>query len=222
MCTEGDAGSRERSVLAMSGIAVGPRRQVKYAMVIHRRQCFLTEYVQMDHRFAISVLLIAFLCIGCSALFAPQELSENYALSPGVECDAPLAVDGDMETVSSNTRIVISLPERKSIRKIIVYSTNISDFILYESAGAEGQWKIIKGVRGNKLPKVVINTQVTTDKIRMFVSDTRGSRFADPGTVMAEDGFPSLFSRQVDALPQIKEIELYGLVDKIKTDEPLF
>ncbi len=169
-----------------------------------------------------SIILVICLCAGCSALFAPQELSENYAFAPGVECNAPLAVDGNLETVSSSTRILITLPERKSIRKIIIHSPNISDCILYESTGQEGQWKIIKGIRGNKLPRIVISTQVITDKIRMFVSDTRGSRFADPGTVMAEDGYTNLFSRRVDAAPQIQEIELYGLVDKIKPNKPLF
>ena len=175
----------------------------------------------MIFRLTVFILTLS-LCAGCSTLFAPQELSENYALAPGVECDAPLAVDGNLETVSSNTRILITLPERKSIRKIVIHSPNISDFILYESTGGEGQWRIIKGIKGNKLTQIAINTQVTTDKIRMFVSDTRGSIFAEPGSITDEDGYPSLFTRKVDALPQIQEIEIYGLVDKIEPNKPLF
>lgn len=160
------------------------------------------------------------LCVGCSALFAPQQFSENYAAAEGVECNAPEAVDGDLSTVSSNTRIVISLPGRKSIRKIVIYSPNISNFILYESTGQEDEWRVIESIKGNKLDKVAINTQVMTDKIRMFVTDTSGGRFADPGNVRDVDGNVNIFSRQVDALPQIQEIELYGLVDKIEKVEP--
>jgi hypothetical protein len=176
----------------------------------------------MKRNFAVCILSAICLCAGCSALFAPQQLSENYALAEGVECDAPEAVDGNLNTVSKNTRIVISLPEKKSIRKIIIHSPNISNFILYESIGEEGEWRPIKSVKGNKLTKVIINTHVTTDKIRMFVTDTRGGRVADPGSLRDVDGDTNIFSRQVDAPPQIQEIELYGLVDKIEPKAPLF
>lgn len=171
------------------------------------------------------ILLFLPLCVGCSALFVPQQLSENYALAEGVECDAPEAVDGDLKTVSNNTRILISLPEKRSIRKIIIHSPNISNFILYESLGKEGEWRIIKSVKGNTLSKIVIDTQVTTDKIRLFVTDTSKGRFADPGTVNYGNGRTNIFSSQVDALPIIQEIELYGLVDrtaKVKSGEPIF
>ena len=92
--------------------------------------------------------------------------------------------------------------------------------ILYQSIGEEGEWRVIESIKGNKLDKVVINTQVMTDKIRMFITDTSGGKFADPGNVRDVDGNVNIFSRQVDALPQIQEIELYGLVDKIEKIEP--
>ena len=160
------------------------------------------------------------LCVGCSTLFAPQTFSENYALADGVICDAYEVVDGDLETVSNRSRIVITLPEAKPIRRVIIYSPNISNFILYESTGPEGEWDPIKRVKGNKLDKIVVNTQATTDKIRLFVSDTRGTRFADPGQVRDADGRTNMFKRQVDARPVIQEIELYGLVDSINKVEP--
>ncbi len=153
-------------------------------------------------------------------MFAPQELSENYALADGVICDAPEAVDGDLETASNSRRIVISLPEEKPIRRIIIHSPNISDFILYEYLGRKGNWRPIKSVKGNKLTKIIVNANVITDKIRMFVSDTSGTRFADPGRVRDADGRTNIFKRQVDVPPEIQEIELYGLVDSIDKVEP--
>lgn len=172
--------------------------------------------------FIISVFLIF---TGCSALFVPQQLSENYALMPGVECDAPEAVDGDLNTFSDNTRIHIFLPEKKSIRRIIIHSPNISNFIIYENLGGEGQWKIIKSFKGNTQTRIEINTQVTTDKIRLFITDTTGVRYVGPGVIRNKNGFNQRIDAQLDARPQIQEIEIYGLVDKTtksKSDEPLF
>lgn len=171
------------------------------------------------------ILLTLLILPGCSTLFVPQGLSENYATMPGVQSDAPQAIDGDMETISDNTRIHITLPEKKSIRKIVIYSPNISNFIIYESIGGVGEWRIIKSVKGNKLTKIEIPTQVTTDAIRMFITDTRGVRFAEPGEIKDVDGYTNEFSQQVNVPPQIQEIELYGLVDgakKIDPKEPIF
>jgi hypothetical protein len=173
----------------------------------------------------VIIFLLSFALIGCSTLFAPQQLSENYTRLPGVECDAPEAVDGNMNTISNRSRIVISLPEKRSIRRIVIHSTNISNFILYEYKGNVGDWKIIKGFRGNTESKIVIDTQVITDKIRIFISDTSGTRFVGPGVVRDKNGLIYEVDAQIDVKPQIQEIELYGFVDKIegaKSKEPLF
>ena len=66
------------------------------------------------------------------------------------------------------------------------------------------------------MPKLVIDTQMITDKVRIFISDTRGTKFADPGDIRDVDGLPNEFSVQVDVKPQVQEIELYGLEDKVK------
>jgi hypothetical protein len=174
----------------------------------------------MKRSFVVSIVLAIYILSGCSTLFAPQQLSENYSRLAGVECNAPEAVDGDINTISSNTRIIISLPEKKSIRKIVIHNLNISNFILYESIGEEGEWKIIESVKGNRQARVVIDAHVITDKIRMFITDTSGTRFADAGSLRDVDGNTNLFSSQVDAPPQIQEIELYGLVDKVDKIEP--
>lgn len=165
-------------------------------------------------------ILAVCLLAGCATLFAPQELSENYALADGVRSDAPEVVDGDLETTSERRRIVISLPEARSIRRVIIYSPNISNFVLYESIGEKEEWRAMKSVKGNKLDKIVVNTQVTTDKIRIYVSDTRGSRFVDPGKMIDETGRKNVFTRKVDTRPIIQEIELYGLVDSVEEIDP--
>lgn len=171
------------------------------------------------------ILLLSFALIGCGALFAPQELSDNYSLLPGVECDAPEVVDDDINTVSNSTRIVISLPEKRAIRRIVIHNTNISNFIIYEYLGKEGAWRIIQSVKGNTEPKIVVNTQVTTDKIRLFVTDTSGVKFVGPGVVRDKNKMLHEIDSQLDAKPEIQEIELYGFVDQVgktKSKEPIF
>jgi hypothetical protein len=178
---------------------------------------------------SLSLILLIFVFAGCAnfeKLVAPQELSENYSLLPGVECDAPEVVDGDLNTISNNTRIVISLPEKKSIRRIVINNTNISNFILYEYQGKEGDWKIINSFKGNTQPKIVVNTQVITDKIRIFISDTRGNKFVGPGVVKDDSGFNRKVDSQLDSPPETQEIELYGFVDTVakpeKSNKPIF
>ncbi|MEK7398939.1 MAG: hypothetical protein AAB116_18550 [Candidatus Poribacteria bacterium] len=178
---------------------------------------------------SLSLILLIFAFTGCAnfgKLFVPQQLSENYALLPGVESDAPEAVDGDLNTISNNTRIVISLPEKKSIRRIVIHNTNISNFILYEYKGKEGDWKIISSFKGNNQAKIVVNTQVITDKIRIFISDTRGSKFVGPGVIKDDNGFNRRVDSQLDSPPETQEIELYGFVDTVakpeKSNKPIF
>jgi hypothetical protein len=186
------------------------------------------KYLRVFGYLKITFFLILFALSGCSTfntLFAPQQMSENYALLPGVECDAPEVVDADMNTISNNTRIIISLPEKKSIRRIVIYNTNISNFILYEYQGNAGDWKIINSFKGNTQSKIVVNTQVITDKIRLFVSDTSGARFVGPGVERDQNGFLREIDAQVDAKPEIQEIELYGFVDKVgkpESNKPIF
>lgn len=167
----------------------------------------------MKTEYIILIVLPIVLLSGCSSMFVSQQLSENYVTSQDVKSDSPEAIDGNLNTISNNTRIHIYLPEKKSIRKIVIHSPNISNFILYESIGGEGQWRVIKSIRGNKQNPIEIPTQVTTNAIRIFITDTKAGRFADPGALKDVDGNVNIFSRKVDALPQIQEIELYGLID---------
>jgi len=64
---------------------------------------------------------------GCQAgilskFFEEQQWSENYALLEGVTCTTPEMIDGDMNTVGISGRheVIITLPERKSIHRILI------------------------------------------------------------------------------------------------------
>ena len=67
-----------------------------------------------------------------------------------VTCSSAEMTDGDLKTFgSSGHQILIELPERKSIHRIVIHQTNIEDLILYTGARETGE----------KLPKSKITAK---------------------------------------------------------------
>ena len=181
----------------------------------------------------ISILLFSFLfalsLLGCSvlsALMAEQQWSENYALMDGVEANDPAFIDGDLNSMGKSqfpetspeslqfplSEALITLPERKSIHKIVIHSPNLQKFdvmIMDESGG----WKRIKEVKSNN--KEVINLRISTitDGIRIRVKGTSGDA-AQRRQHTRRVGNVILVEGNIRASAGIKEIELYGYADK--------
>jgi hypothetical protein len=159
-------------------------------------------------------------CIGCEskivqAVFQEQELSENYALEDGVTCTSPEMIDGDMNTVGKapfpertrgrivygafpNAEVEITLPEKKSIHRIVVYSESLEDFKVLALTGPGDNWEQLAEIDSNKEKRVEIKVSTTTDKIKIRARGKASS---------ADDG--SINTVRV-AEPEIQEIELYG------------
>lgn len=172
--------------------------------------------------FTVFVMLSSFAFTACESplfqkLFKEQEWSENYALEDGVRCTAPEMVDGDINTTGKavfpegvygrtvygafpSAEVDIILPEKKSIRKIVIRSEELEDFSVLESSyGMEGEWKLIKELNNNKEKVVEIRTSVVTDKIKIRA---RGkTKFESGGRFTRTYSFTE---------PEIQEIELYG------------
>ncbi len=108
------------------------------------------------------LLCIPLMITGCSTLFSAQEWSENYALMDGVQSTDPQMIDGDLETIGqaaftsndtvyrlnknnaefvrNDSIVVVSLPEKKKLYRIILHSDNLEHFVIYVDKG-----KITKG-----------------------------------------------------------------------------
>lgn len=156
----------------------------------------------MFNRFFLFIWLISFclLTAGCAVLFTEQEWSENYALLNGTQSTSLQMIDGDIETVgvaNSNQRsasmrsgknttaksspeVVITLPEKKVIRRIVIHSDNIMKYNLYADKGgsaiSNSDWQLIKeekSVRSTQ-GKIVIPILYSfpTDKVRLVVLGT--------------------------------------------------
>ncbi|MFQ5885367.1 MAG: hypothetical protein ACE5IO_09755, partial [Thermoplasmata archaeon] len=100
------------------------------------------------------------------AIFQEQEWSENYALADGVRCTSPEMIDGDVNTAGKaafpegvygravygafpSAEAEVTLPEKKSISKIVIRSEDLSKFDVLASIGERGDWKLIKEFDNN-------------------------------------------------------------------------
>lgn len=177
----------------------------------------------------VFILLAPLTMVACQGtlfqdLFKEQEWSENYALADGVRCTSPEMIDGDINTVGKapfpervygktvfgafpSAEVDITLPEKKSIRKIVIRSDDLSDFSVLASAGGPDEWKLIKEFSNNREKEVVIRTSVVTDKIKIRA---RGkSTFEGAERAVVHGALTIMRSAKVTE-PEIREIELYG------------
>jgi hypothetical protein len=171
--------------------------------------------------FIITTITLLYLS-GCQAgilskFFEEQQWSENYALLERTTCTTPAMIDGNMDTVGISGRheVIITLPERKPIHRILIRGTNIEDYILYASKSSEGNWKQIDKKKNNKSDTIDIRVNVVTDKLRFRI----GGTFDD--VRRAKDPYAYQLTGQRDipvkrAAVSVREIELYGFAEKEK------
>ena len=149
----------------------------------------------MIFRFALLLSLFCFSVIitGCSVLFSEQEWSENYALLNGASSTSSQMIDGDINTVgeasasnvstlqlrsNSSPEVIITLPGKKIIRRIVIHSDNIKKFNLYADKGgsaiSDSDWKLIKEAKSVKSGPIVIPILYSfpTDRVRLVVLGT--------------------------------------------------
>lgn len=194
--------------------------------------------------------------VGCNVLlpengisfFAEQEWSDNYALLDGTMSTNPEMIDGDLKTFgetrsstgpgrlygSSNaTEVIVTLPEKKHIRKFVIHSDNIKKFAIYADRGgtlhSETDWQLVEEVKMVKSYPVVVNYTdiLPTSRFRIVVLDTTDdaamSRRARADFMKEADEFnrnPENRGRSFEGRnrnfrvrypARISEIELYGL-----------
>ncbi len=158
-------------------------------------------------------------------LFKEQEWSENYALADGAKCTSPEMIDGDLNTAGKtvfpekvygrtfygafpSAEAEITLPEKKSIRKIVIYSQDLSKFEVLASTGERGDWQLVKEFDSNSEKRIVIRTSVFADKIKIRArAKTAPAEGVERGVVRG--AIVALRTRSAQE-PEIEEIELYG------------
>lgn len=178
------------------------------------------------------LLLICFsgMLTGCSTLFSEQEWSENYALTEGVRASSPQMIDGKLNTIGETTfpegsqgfyganpasEVVITLPEKKVIRRIVVHSDNLTEFDIHADKGSiavETDWQLIKEIKSVKKNPIQISLLIPfpTDRIRLRVLGTKDDALLSRQQRARSGGRRGWGSGNRRAVGKIREIELYG------------
>ena len=183
----------------------------------------------------IALLAISVYCailIGCGvgkAFLSKQEWSENYTQMAGVTATSRQMIDGNLRTVgetrfpaesrgfrgtSPPSEVVITLPEKKMIRRVVIHSENLKTFdILADKDGsAKGpNWQLIKEVKSvhTNPTELSISTAFLTDKIRIRVLHTT-SDSSVRRQQRARSGGGRRSRGNQRAAAKINEVELYG------------
>ena len=183
------------------------------------------------YRFIPLFALFAFIVIlsGCAALFSEQEWSENYSLLEGTQATSPQMIDGKLNTIGETTfpagsqgfvganpasQVVITLPEKKVIRRIVVHSDNLTEFDIFADKGSiavDADWQLIKDVKSVKSSPIKISLLIPfpTDRIRLRVLGTKDDALLSRQERARSAGRGwNVGSRR--AVGKIREIELYG------------
>ena len=185
----------------------------------------------------ITVLVILGCCsiiLGCSVgqtILSKQEWSENYTQMAGVTSTSPQMIDGNLQTVgetespmvsqgggrgaSPPSDVVITLPEKKMIRRVVIHSESLMTFNVYADKGGVGDqsdWHLVKEVKSVQTNPidVSISTGFPTAKIRIIVLRTNDDASVGRQQRARSGGGGRGFGGNLRAAAKINEIELYG------------
>lgn len=195
--------------------------------------------MKFNVRHPYTLLVLGLMCL-CSGCVLGQQWSENYALQPGVTASDPTFIDGKPETVGQSQRkqssgsaltdlnipseAIIHLPEKRSIYRIVIHSTNLEEFEV-QAFDSLGEWQKIYDRRTNKdrVIDIRLNKVVTTTGIKLLVRRTtddaarrRENLKLKRENVETSDGkrrrgrYLYHLTGPTTALAKISEIELYG------------
>ena len=135
------------------------------------------------------ILLLICACVivlGCQSkafqmLIEPQEW-ENLSVADGVTCTAPEMIDGNLKTVgyAKGRWIHLTLPTRKTIHRIIIRGTNITDAILYKQLEGDGRWQAILVVHNNRGNAIEMRRSIVWHNHYVFLSVAHPKINAEP------------------------------------------
>ena len=184
-------------------------------------------------------MLLGLICF-CSGCSLAQEWSENYALLPGTTASDPAFIDDNRETIGQSQRkkgsgsagtdldipseAIVHLPEKKSIYRIVIHSTNLEEFEVH-AFNSRGEWDKIYDRRSNKdlIIDIRLKKVVTTSGVKVVVRRTtedaarrrenvqiRRENVPTPDGGVRRGRYRYFLTGPTTALADIAEIELYG------------
>jgi len=169
--------------------------------------------------YILTFFCVCFTYLGCQSkafqmLIEPQEW-ENLATAEGVTCNVPEMIDGDLKTVGyANSRwLHVTLPVRKTIHRIVIRGTNITDAVVYKQLEGDGRWQGFMELKNNRGPDIEMKMSTVTQALRIYVSGTTDDKRKAPQFSFQQG---SGLSRKELGRPFAKELEVYGFKSKDK------
>lgn len=190
------------------------------------------------------ILCIHLMISGCSVIFAPQEWSDNYALMDGVQSTDPQMIDGNLDTIGqavltlentsyrlndnadfirNDSIVVVTLPEKKKIYRIILHSENLKHFVVYVDKGKarKGEdWHRVIEMRDvmsrkfdlkPKMPYITDQIKIRILKTHPQVQKQKTFRLDNlMGSGRLNETVITNLSRSRHIPGRIREIEIYG------------
>ncbi len=168
------------------------------------------------------LLLPLFACViilGCQSkaiqMLVESQESVNLALEKGVTCSASEMIDGNLKTLgyADGRWIHLRLPKKKTIHRIVIRGTNITDAIIFQRFDQTELSHAVAQVQNNRSSVIGIRTTVVTDTLHIYVAgtseDKRKAAEYSPryGIIVPEKQLGKPFAY---------EVELYGFVSKDK------
>lgn len=200
-------------------------------------------YTEINKHSRYSMMLPLLILILFAACVVGQQWSENYALLEGVKSNDPLIIDGNLKTVGESQRIrssgdlgidivspsesIVLLPEKKTIFRVVIHSSNLQEFQLM-ALNSKDVWDKIHDQRGSKETTLDIRLRpaVTTNAIKLVVRKTsddgaqqrknsrieRENEVTPSGRVRRGQQVFKVYG-PLKATAKIAEVELYGYAE---------
>lgn len=170
-----------------------------------------------QYRHILKYIFICLIISGCQSkalqmIIEPQEW-ENLSIAKGVTCTAPEMIDGDLRTVgyAKDGWIHLRLPTRKTIHKIVLKGTNITDATVFKKIEGDQRWPAIMQIRNNRSNVIQLRRSFVTQAIRIYVSGTTEDKRQTPLIATRHD---LIVRHKGLGNPFVQEFEVYGFVSK--------
>ena len=161
---------------------------------------------------SVALLLTCFsiMMVGCGIITA-QEWSENYSLLEGTRATSPEMIDGNLNTIGQTnvsaetmkqlvrgrSEVVVTLPEKKMIRRIVIHTDNLKEYDIAADKGgsalATADWVLVKEVKNFRPSPVelLVSIPFPTDRIRVRVLKTQKTHNSPGRKTSASAELPS-------------------------------
>lgn len=147
-------------------------------------------------------------------LIEPQE-AINLAHETSVTCSASEMIDGDLKTrgYADGRWIHLKLPKKKTIHRIVIRGTNITDAIIFKRLEHTERSEAVAQVQNNRSSVIELRSTIVTNSLHIYVAGTSDDKRK---TAEYSPRYGIIAPQRELGKPYAYEVEIYGFVSKDK------